>query len=420
MNIEDKSEDMESEIPEKEMLLKKLKKGKFNVPDFICVPSKDFKEENFTELEAYLERHKESFKVIARSSHPHEESFKGGTFDSLETYADVAGIIYARNKIINNACNYHMLSIKRQQRFNSAPKINLDEMGIIVMPFIEGQNVMAKKLENRWEYGYCGDTRHQLHSEPYITYTPHDTRLHEISEQIQKYLGFTCEIEYVMSEEGDIYVVQAKDISHIEILEKQMNLRSIKLDGIRRVRRRRNYRERSIFVMDTKAFYLSLIDKCEDMVHGWGEPKPTIKDLLNIIEDFEAELEEFALRYHRFAVLGISIAIPEDLYQIANNYLDEMPELQKQLSKALSNNLYKRDYFISEADTLIAKDKIRVNLGSHNAYGIDTVRIPLWSIFWRMDRHKTIINDFKRLGFKTGDTIGIDVDSDDIPMVYRL
>jgi hypothetical protein len=76
------------------------KKGNFNVPDFIYVPAEDFKNENFEKLQSFLKRHQESFKVIARSAHPLEEAFKPGTFDSLETYADVAGIQYARNRII--------------------------------------------------------------------------------------------------------------------------------------------------------------------------------------------------------------------------------------------------------------------------------------------------------------------------------
>ncbi|MCP4021614.1 MAG: hypothetical protein GY729_07215, partial [Desulfobacteraceae bacterium] len=88
-------------------------------------------------------------------------------------------------------------------------------------------------------------------------------------------------------------------------------------------------------------------------------------------------------------------------------------------SKALHNNLYKIDIFLSEADTLIAKHKFRINLCSHDAYGIDTVRNPLWSVYWNADRHEHVVNEFKRLGFKTGDTIGIDIATDDCPVVFR-
>jgi hypothetical protein len=59
---------METKIPEKAALLTLLKEGKFNVPDFIYVSASDFKNENFKALETFLDRHRESFKVIARSA----------------------------------------------------------------------------------------------------------------------------------------------------------------------------------------------------------------------------------------------------------------------------------------------------------------------------------------------------------------
>jgi hypothetical protein len=100
--------------------------------------------------------------------------------------------------------------------------------------------------------------------------------------------------------------------------------------------------------------------------------------------------------------------------------LDDFPDLQKQLSNALHNNRYKIDYFLSEADTFITKDRIRINLCGHDAYGINTVRTPLWSAYWNLDRHEKIVKDFKRLGFKTGDMIGIDIDPEEKPTIYRL
>ena len=92
---------METVVPEKAELLNRLSQGGFNVPDFIYVSADDFKNQKFEALEAFLDRHRESFKVIARSAHPKEQYFKGGTFDSLEIYADLGGIKYARKKIIN-------------------------------------------------------------------------------------------------------------------------------------------------------------------------------------------------------------------------------------------------------------------------------------------------------------------------------
>ncbi len=407
-------------IPEKAELLEKLKKGGFEVPDFIYVPPQQFENEDFAVLESFLEKHRESFKVIARSAHPLERRFKGGTFDSLETYADVGGIRYARTKMIKLARGSKHLSIARQQRFNHAPQMYLDQMGVIVMPFIDGSSVMAKIIGGKWEFGYCRDRIHKLQSEPYITRTPHDRRLVQLSKEIQTYLGFRCEIEYIISAEGSIHVVQAKDISSIDILEEKESQRSITLDGIRRIRKRRSYRERPVYVMDNKTFYIDIISQCEEMVNECATPgKPDIAQIIDSIKAYEAELEAFALRHQRYAVLGLAIQDPVDLYQIASHYLDDTPELQAELSKALHNNLYQIDIFLSEADTLIAKDKFRINLCSHDAYGIDTVRNPLWTVYWYVDRHDEVVREFKRIGFKTGDTVGIDIDVEDKPTVYR-
>ena len=407
-------------LPQKAALLKRLQSGHFNVPDFIYVPAVDFEPENFQRLTAFLENHRESFKVIARSAHPGEDFFKGGTFDSVETYADVAGVKYARKRMIRLAGTSKRLSIRRQQMFSGAPDIHPDEMGVVVMPFIEGASAMAKMIGDQWEFGYCRDKVHKLQSEPYITNTPHDRKLLQLSIDIQKYLGFRCEIEYIIGTDGEIHVVQAKNISTIETLEQKESERSVRLDGVRRIRKRRSYRERPIYVMDTRGFYLGLIAKCEDMVHGCTGPRPDIDDVISVIHRYEEALESFAMRHQRFGVLGISIQNHDDLYQVANHYLDEMPELQQRLSKVLHNNLYRIDIFLSEADTLIAKNKFRVNLCSHDAYGIDTVRNPIWNVYWSVDRHKEIIGEFKRLGFKTGDTIGIDIDGDEKPTVFRL
>ena len=411
---------MKAMIPEKAELLNRLAQGGFNVPDFIYVSAVDFKNENFKALEAFLDRHRESFKAIARSAHLKEEYFKGGTFDSLEIYADLGGIKYARKKIINLAKTAKQLSIRRQQKFSNAPDIDLENMGVVVMPFISGTSVMAKMIGNRWEFGYCRERSHKIQREPYITRTPHDISLLQLSEDIQKYLGYPCEIEFVISEQGEIYVVQAKDISHIETIELKLGERSIHLDGVRRVRRNHNFRERPVYVMDNKNFYLNIISKCEEFVLGNGDSKPSLEEILEIITLYQADLDAFALKHHRFCVLGLSIQEPEELYQIANHYLDDYPEMQAKLSWALHDNLYKIDYFLSETDTLIAKDKFRLNLCGHDAYGIDTVRNPMWSVFWQMDKHEETVKKFKKLGFKTGDIVGIEIDSYEKPIVYRL
>ncbi len=410
---------MENKIPEKAQLLEKLQKNGFNVPDFIYVPADEFVSENFAPLDSFLENHRESYKVIARSAHPMESDFKGGTFDSIETYADISGIKYARNRIIKMAETSKRLSIMRQQAFNSAPYIKLDEMGIIVMPFVDGSSVMAKMIGEHWEFGYCRDRSHKMQSEPHITKVPHDRRLFNLSKDIQKALKIRCEIEYIITSEGEIYVVQAKDISNIETLEDKESQRSIKLDGIRRIRKRRNYRERPVYVMDNKSFYINIITQCEDFIHEYETSKPDINTILSSIQTYENELDSFALRYQRFAVLGFSIQDSSDLFQIANNYLEDLPEFQTILSKALHNNLYKIDIFLGEADTLIAKDKFRINLCSHDAYGIDSVRNPLWSAYWSIDKHDKMVKKFIGLGFKTGDTIGVDINAEGHPIVYR-
>jgi hypothetical protein len=410
---------MTSQIPEKARLLEKLRKIGFNVPDFIYVPAEKFKNEDFDQLDLFLDSHRESYKVIARSAHPLESEYKGGTFDSLETYADVGGIKYARKRMIKIAETSKTLSIHRQQVFHHAPKIDMNDMGVIVMPFVNGSSVMVKMIGNDWEFGYCRSRMSKVQNEPYITKVPHDRGLLKLSEDIQKTLGFICEIEYIITVEGEIHVVQARDISNIETLEEKESERSVRLDGIRRMRKRKNYRERPAYIMDNKAFYINIISQCEDLVHDDTDSKPDIKDIISSINDYEKQLEAFALRHQRFAVIGFSIQDSSELYQIANHYLDDSPELQKALSKALHENLYQIDIFLAEADTLIAKDKFRINLGSHDAYGIDSIRNPVWSVYWHMDRHDKVINEFMRLGFRTNDVIGIDIDAEGHPIICR-
>jgi len=414
------SSKIQSGLPEKAKLLSRLEAAGFNVPPFIYLTPDDFTHERFGKLEEFLDKNCDGYKVIARSAHIEEERFKSGTFDSFGTYADVGGIQYARKKMIRMARTTKRLSIKRQQHFYHAPEIDIEQMGAIVMPFIEGTGVMAKMIGPQWEFGYCRDRARKIQKEPFITRIPHDRRLLQLSKKIQAELGFRCEIEYIVSTRGEIFVVQAKDISHVETLEQKESERSIRLDGLRRVRKRRNFRERPLYVIDNTAFYINLISQCEDMLLECKGPKPDIEDLIKTIESYEADMENFALRHQRYAVLGLSIQDADYLYQIASHYLDETPELHARLSQALNNNLYQTDIFIAEADTMIAKDKLRINLGSHDAYGIDTVRNPLWSVFWKVDKHEQMVKEFKRLGFKTGDTVGIEIDTEGMPTVYRL
>ena len=212
----------------------------------------------------------------------------------------MGGVEYARNRIIKSAKEEKSLSILRQQKFQDAPPIELEDTGVIVMPFLEGTSAMAKVIGDHWEFGYSRSRTNKFQNEPYITHTPHDLRLLNISEQVEKILGFRSEIEFMVTTEGEIFVVQAKDISKIETLDFKETESVVHLDGIRRIRKRRNYRERPIFVMDSRALYMDVISSCEDLVHGCPGPAPEIADIISRIEKFERELVEFALRHERF------------------------------------------------------------------------------------------------------------------------
>lgn len=406
--------------PEKPKCLRALREAGFNVPDFVYLSAADFRAENFAGLEDFFARHSEQFKVIARSAHPAESHFKGGTFDSMETMADTGGVRFARNRMIRFARTAKRLSIARQQQFAGAPEIDPEDMGAIVMPFIEGTSVMAKMLGDSWEFGYSSSPGRKVRGGPFITGTPHTRELLELSERIQDFLGFRCEIEYILSPDGVLHVVQARDISHVEMLEPRADRFSVALDGVRRIRRRRNYRERPIFLMDNRSLYLRVIDLCEDIVHGWCDPTPTLDDVLDVIHSYEKEMADFAMRHERFGVLGLSIEVPVELYQIANNYLEDTPELQKRLSQALQSLHFDIDYFLAETDTLIAKERIEIAMCTHDAYGIDTIRNPLWSVYWNAERHDRVLRRLREIGFRTGDTVSVEIDADDKPVLHRL
>lgn len=407
-------------LPEKARLLNRLAEGGFNVPHAYYLPPEAFENEDFAGLEQFLKEHCAGHKIIVRSCHPAEEFYKGGTFDSLETYADVGGVKYARNKIMKAASEEKKLSILRQQKFNCAPPMDPAETGVLVMPFIEGSRAMAKVIGTHWEFGYCRTRSGNFECEPYITHTPSDLRLLQISEEIQAFLGFKCEIEYIISFDGTIYVVQAKDISKVDTMERKQGELAVELDGLRRIRHRRNYRERPIFVMDNRALYLDLIELAEEVVHSGRDHQATMNDILDMVKAYEEAMMQFALRHDRFAVLGLCIMVPDELFQLANHYLVEYPELQGNISKTLYTDLYKVDQFLAEADTLIAKDVFRRSLCSHDAYGINTVRNPVWSAYWKLSRHREVTNRFKKLGFQTGDYVGVEVGEEEKPTVFLI
>ncbi|MDP7499943.1 MAG: hypothetical protein QGH50_10910 [SAR324 cluster bacterium] len=407
-------------IPEKPRLLKILKDDGFNVPDFYFISGEDFDEGDFLELQEFLNRSCTSFKVIVRSAHPQEDRFKGGTFDSLETNCDITGVQYARNRITKLARHAKRLNILRQQRFNGAPQIDIDQMGIVVMQYIEGLQVMAKQLGDQWEFGISGFAKEKVPVESYITRRPPDERLLELSDTIQRYLGFRCEIEYILDYSGVIHVVQARDISLIDLLEQNRFEQTLRLDGIRRLRKRNNYRERVIYTMDNPSIYERIMAMSSELLREQERVEEKFGKILKVIEEYEQELEQFSLKYQYYAVLGLKIRIPDELFHKASHCLNELPDYQARLTQVLLENQYQIDYFLSEADTILAKDRLHLNLCTHAAYGVDSVRNPLWFIHWTPEHHDAVVNQFRKLGFKTKDMIGIEISPEERPMVYRL
>ncbi|HJM08319.1 MAG TPA: hypothetical protein QF887_18185 [SAR324 cluster bacterium] len=407
-------------IPEKPRLLKILKDDGFNVPDFYFISGEDFDEGDFLELQEFLNRSCTSFKVIVRSAHPQEDRFKGGTFDSLETNCDITGVQYARNRITKLARHAKRLNILRQQKFNGAPQIDIDQMGIMVMQYIEGLQVMAKQLGDQWEFGISGFAKEKVPVESYITRRPPDERLLELSDTIQRYLGFRCEIEYILDYSGVIHVVQARDISLIDLLEQNRFEQTLRLDGIRRLRKRNNYRERVIYTMDNPSIYERIMAMSSELLREQERVEEKFGKILKVIEEYEQELEQFSLKYQYYAVLGLKIRIPDELFHKASHCLNELPDYQARLTQVLLENQYQIDYFLSEADTILAKDRLHLNLCTHAAYGVDSVRNPLWFIHWTPEHHDAVVNQFRKLGFKTKDMIGIEISPEERPMVYRL
>jgi hypothetical protein len=41
-------------------------------------------------------------------------------------------------------------------------------------------------------------------------------------------------------------------------------------------------------------------------------------------------------------------------------------------------------------------------------------------VYWPADQHEAMVAQFRRVGFKTGDTVGIDINADGNPVLFRL
>jgi hypothetical protein len=44
----------------------------------------------------------------------------------------------------------------------------------------------------------------------------------------------------------------------------------------------------------------------------------------------------------------------------------------------------------------------------------------MWTAYWHIKRHDRMVREFKRVGFKTDDTVGIDINADEKPVIFRL
>ena len=166
----------------------------------------------------------------------------------------------------------------------------------------------------------------------YITLRPPDERLIELSETIQRQLGFRCEIEYILDHDGLIHVVQAHDISLIDLLEQNRFEQTLRLDGIRRLRKRSNYRERVIYVIDNPSIYDRIMAMSSELLKEQERVEEKFGEILKVIEEYEQELEQFSLKYQYYAVLGLKIRIPNELFHKASHCLDELPEYQAWLT----------------------------------------------------------------------------------------
>ena len=59
-----------------------------------------------------------------------------------------------------------------------------------------------------------------------------------------------------------------------------------------------------------------------------------------MIEEYEKELEQFSLKYKPYAVLGLKIRIPDELFHKVSHCFDELPEYQARLTQVLLENQY--------------------------------------------------------------------------------
>jgi hypothetical protein len=413
--------------PDKVAFLEKLQSGGFNIPDFIYLSSEALENDCQKAITSFLGSLNGAACVIVRSAHPLEAHFKGGTFDSFESTADLDGIRLAFRKIVRSCRTSKRLAIRRQQVFEGAPPLDPDDMGILIMPYVDGRSVMAKTVGTNWEFGYARQSDNLIFRDPYLTSTPHDTQLYILSERIRRFLGFRCEIEYILSGDGQLFIVQARDISGAPTIEEapvsptgRRGGGRVRFDGVLRVRGLCNHRIRPVFIMNNRGFSLEIIDACSrSRCSGGSGDDGLTQRILEIIDRFDQQLEMFSLSHPRYAVLGTDIHLLE-LFHFIHHFFEKATHARQQIEGALRKTQYSVESFLAEADTLIAKHKTRFNLCTHNAYGISSVSNPLWTVFWNEDRSESILNDIELLGIQTGDIIEIEIEASGIPVLYRV
>ena len=108
-------------------------------------------------------------------------------------------------------------------------------------------------------------------------------------------------------------MVQACDISLIDLLEQNRFEQTLRLDGIRRFRKWSNYRERMIYAMDNPSIYERIMAMSSELLNEQERVEEKFGEILKVIEEYEQELEQFSLKYQHYAVLGLKIRIPDEL-----------------------------------------------------------------------------------------------------------
>ena len=92
-------------------------------------------------------------------------------------------------------------------------------------------------------------------------------------------------------------MVQARDISLIDLLEQNRFEQTLRLDGIRRLRKRSNYRERVIYAMDNPSIYERIMVMSSELLKDQERVEEKFGEILKVIEEYEQELEQFSLKY---------------------------------------------------------------------------------------------------------------------------